>query len=55
MSLFAVSSFFPFLEEWQGSKGLAEVRRAIVDTAHWFLIWLPSRRPSRVARAGLDS
>ena len=36
MSLFAVSSFFPFLEEWQGSKGLAEVRRAIVDTAHWF-------------------
>jgi len=36
VSLFAVSSFFPFLEECQGPKGLEEVRRAIVDTARWF-------------------
>jgi hypothetical protein len=36
LSLFVVSSFFPFLEEFQGPKGLEEVRRAIVDTAHWF-------------------
>jgi hypothetical protein len=35
-SLFAVSSFFPFLEEFQGPKGLEEVRRAIIDTARWF-------------------
>jgi len=36
VSLFAVSSFFPFLEECQGPKGLEEVRCAIVDTACWF-------------------
>src|SRR5262249_36463582 len=36
VSLSAVSSFFSFLEECQGLKGLEEVRRAIVDTARWF-------------------
>jgi len=36
VSLFAVSSFFPFLEECQGPKGLDEVRHAIIDTARWF-------------------
>ena len=36
LSLFAVSSFFPFLKERQGPQGLEEVRRAIVDTACWF-------------------
>jgi len=36
LSLFVVSSFFPFLEACQGPKGLEEVRRAIVDTARWF-------------------
>ena|SRR6516165_3432908 len=36
VSLFAVSSFFPFLEELQGPKGMEEVRCAIVDTARWF-------------------
>ena len=36
VSLRAVSSFFPFLEEYQGPKGLEEVRRMIVDIAHWF-------------------
>ena len=36
VSLFAVSSFFPFLEELQGLKGLEEVQRMIVDTARWF-------------------
>ena len=36
VSLLAVSSFFPFLEELQGPKGLEEVRCAIVDTARWF-------------------
>ena len=36
MSLLVVPSFFPFLEECQGLKGLEEVRRAIVDTARWF-------------------
>jgi hypothetical protein len=35
-SLRAVSSFFPFLEKFQGPKGLEEVRRAIIDTARWF-------------------
>src|SRR5262249_379825 len=36
VSLFAVPSFFPFLKELQGPKGLEEARRAIVDTARWF-------------------
>jgi hypothetical protein len=35
-SLSAVSSFFSFLEECQGPKGLEEVRRAIIDTTRWF-------------------
>jgi hypothetical protein len=35
-SLFAVSSFFPFLEQVQGPRGMEEVRCAIVDTARWF-------------------
>jgi hypothetical protein len=35
-SLTAISPFFPFLGEFQGPKGLEEVRRAIVDTACWF-------------------
>src|SRR5262245_37076965 len=34
VSLTAISSFFPFLAECQGPKGLEEVRRAIVDSAH---------------------
>ena len=36
VALSAVSSFFPFLGEYQESKGLEEVRRTIIDTAHWF-------------------
>ena len=36
VSLLAVSSFFPLLEEFEGPKGLEEVRRAIVDTTRWF-------------------
>jgi hypothetical protein len=36
LSLFAVSSFFPFLGEFQGPKGLEDVRCAIIDTARWF-------------------
>jgi hypothetical protein len=36
VSLFAVSPFFPFLEELQGPKGLEDVQRAIIDTARWF-------------------
>jgi hypothetical protein len=36
VSLFAISLFFPFLEEVQGLKGLEYVRCAIIDTAQWF-------------------
>lgn len=36
LSLTAITSFFPFLGECQGPKGLEEVRRAIIDTARWF-------------------
>jgi hypothetical protein len=36
LSLPAISSFFPFLRESQGLKGLEEMRRAIIDTARWF-------------------
>jgi hypothetical protein len=36
VSLFAVSSCFPFVEGAQGPKGAEEVRRAIIDTAHSF-------------------
>ena len=36
VSLLAVSSFFPFLEDCQGPQGLEEVQRAIAETAHWF-------------------
>ena len=36
VSLFEVSSFFPFLAGFQGTKELEDVRRAIVDTARWF-------------------